>query len=181
MRKKRWLVLPVIVTLLAAAGVAAVLLDGGGEKDVLPKPEETMLEFWLTEDAAEVDWLGYQEVPGWFGAREFLGRGYALTPEGERPEVYVSYLITAWPDYADGGAFVTGIEITDPAVTVYALTVESDYEDFDRVFREMGFEIESLDTCHRAVHGDFTAALTKGDRPSLRFSVQVSNRDNIVF
>ena len=34
-------------------------------------------------------------------------------------------MITAWPDYADGGEFVTDITVTVPAVKVYGLIVDS--------------------------------------------------------
>ena len=90
-------------------------------------PKNTSLEFWITEDVKDRDWTGHDEIYGWMGAREFLGSGYKKnedpTGSNQHPEHYVSYVITAWPDYADGGEFVTDITITDPAVTVYCLDV----------------------------------------------------------
>lgn len=77
---------------------------------------ETTLEFWITEDVADVDWSTHDEIYGWMGAREFLGSDYKkITGEGgidTKPTYHVSYVITAYPDYADGGQFVTDITVT---------------------------------------------------------------------
>ena len=72
-----------------------------------PKPEDTTLEFWICDNGSLVDWGGHDEITGWMGAQEFLGKDYRLNEQGERPHVRVSYILTAWPDYADGGRYVT--------------------------------------------------------------------------
>ena len=44
-------------------------------------------------------------------SREFYGKGYSSVKDEDgndvKPEHYVTYLITAYPDYADGGEYVT--------------------------------------------------------------------------
>ena len=77
-------------------------------------------------DRSEVGKRGYLDPVsythlGWMGAREFLGKDYHMSTQGGKPNVRVSYLLTAWPDYADDGQYVTTIEITDPAVFVLSL------------------------------------------------------------
>lgn len=147
-----------------------------------PKPEDTILEFWICDDVSAVDWSGHDEIDGWMGAQEFLGKDYCAGVQGERPPVRVSYILTAWPDYADEGSYVTTIEITDPSVSVYGLTVESGAEEFEQVMTSMGYHVELVDDgFQRAVRDGFTFSLHCGDEPELRISAEVSNHEGIVF
>lgn len=157
-------------------------------------PKNTSLEFWITEDVKDRDWTGHDEIYGWMGAREFLGSGYKKnedpTGSNQHPEHYVSYVITAWPDYADGGEFVTDITVTDPDVTVYGLTIESTYEEFDAVFEPLGYELSwsngAIET-RVATKNGITFRLTRAvdDNPNvvpqIRISAEVTNREGIVY
>lgn len=104
----------------------------------------------------------------------------------EDPEYYVKYLITAYPDYADGGQFVTEIEITDPNVSVYGLTVNSSFDEFDSVFDKMEYTIERkeelLGSSHSAVKDGLYFMLKEenGERV-LSIRVTVTNREDIIF
>ena len=157
-------------------------------------PKNTSLEFWITEDVKDRDWTGHDEIYGWMGAREFLGSGYKKnedpTGSNQHPEHYVSYVITAWPDYADGGEFVTDITVTDPDVTVYGLTIESTYEEFDAVFEPLGYELSWSDGAIEtrvATKNGITFRLTRAvdDNPNvvpqIRISAEVTNREGIVY
>ena len=157
-------------------------------------PKNTSLEFWITEDVKDRDWTGHDEIYGWMGAREFLGSGYKKnedpTGSNQHPEHYVSYVITAWPDYADGGEFVTDITVTDPDVTVYGLTIESTHEEFDAVFEPLGYELSwsngAIET-RVATKNGITFRLTRAvdDNPNvvpqIRISAVVTNREGIVY
>ena len=157
-------------------------------------PKDTTLEFWITEDVKDQDWSEHDEIYGWMGAREFLGSAYKKNADtdssDQHPEHYVSYVITAWPDYADGGEFVTDITVTDPAVTVYGLTIESTYEEFDTVFEPLGYELswsEGAIKTRVATKDGITFRLTRAVEenpdvvPQFRISAEVSNREGIVF
>lgn len=157
-------------------------------------PKDTTLEFWITEDVKDQDWSEHDEIYGWMGAREFLGSGYEKSehPSGDNqhPEHYVSYVITAWPDYADGGQFVTDITVTDPAVMVYGLTIASTYEEFDAVFELLGYELswsEGAIKTRVATKDGITFRLTRAVEdnpdvvPQIRISAEVTNREGIVF
>ena len=157
-------------------------------------PKNTSLEFWITEDVKDQDWTGHDEIYGWMGAREFLGSGYKKnedpTGANQHPDHYVSYVITAWPDYADGGEFVTDITVTDPDVTVYGLTIESTYEEFDAVFEPLGYELSWSDGAIEtrvATKNGITFRLTRAvdDNPNvvpvLRITAEVTNREGIVY
>ena len=173
-------------------------VDGPSNVTVTPSvgemPENTSLEFWITEDAKDRDWTGHDEIYGWMGAREFLGSGYKKnedpTGSNQHPEHYVSYVITAWPDYADGGEFVTDITVTDPVVMVYGLTIESTYEEFDAVFEQLGYELswsEGAIKTRVATKEGITFGLTRAVEdnsdvvPQIRISAEVTNREGIVF
>lgn len=66
-----------------------------------PRPKNTTLEFWICDDVSSVDWNGHDEITGWMGAREFLGKDYHMSTQGGKPNVRVSYLLTAWPVWGD--------------------------------------------------------------------------------
>ena len=168
---------------IAAAAIwAAVVLRQLSKPYIPPRPEGTALEFWICDDGSQVDWREHDEIGGWMGAREFLGKGYRAGEWGERPSVRVSYILTAWPDYADGGSYITTIGITDPAVSVYGLTVESEPAEFERVMTSMGYKVEWItDSLQRAVRDGFTFSIYRGDAPELHISAQVGNRAGIVF
>lgn len=157
-------------------------------------PKNTSLEFWITEDVKDQDWTGHDEIYGWMGAREFLGSGYKKnedpTGSNQHPEHYVSYVITAWPDYADGGEFVTDITVIDPDVKVYGLTIASTYEEFDAVFEPLGYELSWSDGAIEtrvATKNGITFRLTRAvdDNPNVvpmfRVSAEVTNREGIVY
>ena len=193
------------------ARVVFVMKIGSGTKEDIPQkaldvltetgntvsgemPKDTTLEFWITEDVKDRDWSGHDEIYGWMGAREFLGSAYKKNADADgldqRPEHYVSYVITAWPDYADGGQFVTDIAVTDPAVKVYGLTIASTFEEFDAVFEPLGYELswgEGAIKTRVATKDGITFRLTRAVEdnpdvvPQIRISAEVTNREGIVF
>ncbi len=176
--KKAFAAIAALGVLAAAIWAAAVF----AEPYFPPKPEDTALEFWICDDGSSIDWSGHDEITGWMGAQEFLGKGYHIDERGERPPVRVSYILTAWPDYADGGRYVTEIQITDPAVSVYGLTAGSEPAEFERVMTSMGYEVETAeDHIQRAARDGFLFSMYGGDTPELRISAEVGNRDGIVF
>ncbi len=146
------------------------------------------IEFSITQNVEGLSFEDYDEIYGWMGAREYLGRAYKKiqTPDGVggKPEHYVSYIVSAYPDYADGGAYITEIRITDPLVGLYGLTVNSSFEQFHDVLEKMGFDIleaESTETIRTAQRDGIKCKFIKGDIPTLIISAAVSNRYGIVF
>ena len=192
MREKRYAILMIFM-------VFSVILLCSCSESGARVPErnpngETTLEFRITEEVKDVDWSAYEEITGWFGAREYLGKGYEKTTDTEgtvrKPIHYVSYLITAYPDYADGGAFVTAITVTDPTVRVYGLTVNSTFEEFDAVFGDLGFELSDGDGAipTRIAEKDGISVRLqqpteeKADGvPTLHIRAEVTNREGIQY
>lgn len=179
--KKKAILFTAALLLLAALG-AGVFLMRPDKVYIPPKPEDTQLEFWICEDTAGTDWSGHDMVEGGFGCEEYLGKAYSSGESVvyELPEVCVSYRMTAWPDYADGGWYVTRIKITDPAVSVYGVTLDSDPRDFERVMKSLGFKITLKTAYYCAAQRDgFTFALSQG--MYIQLVAEVTNRDGIIF
>ncbi len=121
-------------TIKIALLIPTLLLAGCDTNKFLARPENTNLEFWITERHTydELKEKGCTYLPGWFGASEFLDSRYTALEdeEGEttvRPDVYVTYLLSGYPDTLDKSA-VTFIEFNDPLIYVYGLTIESTKE-----------------------------------------------------
>ena len=158
-----------------------------------PKAENTTLEFWITENVEGVDFSQHNEIYGWMGAREFYGKGYSSVKDEDgntvKPTHYVTYLITAYPDHADGGRYVTRIEISDPEVAVYGLTVNSTIEEYEAVFRKMGYVISVEEygesTVFSATKFDtitFELRINSNEStPVLTIRARVTNREGIIY
>ena len=122
-----------LITLLSASAFLLCSCDAG---KYLKRPDDTNLELWITEIVGieKLREKGCQLVPaGIFGAALYLGSKYELIePANDNlyglPEYYVTYFISGYPDLSDHSA-VTNIEITDPEVTVYGLTINSTLEE----------------------------------------------------
>ncbi|MBO4767219.1 MAG: hypothetical protein J5532_07970 [Lachnospiraceae bacterium] len=152
-----------------------------------PVLETVGLEFEIAQRVELSDFAGHDEIPGWFGANEYLGKDYKAIPAAEeggaasRPEVYVSYIVTSYPDYSDAEKAVTGIIITDPKVTVFGHTVATPAEEFDKTLQEKGFAIEHVGegTRRKATKGDISVSY--GDGVNIRIEAEVTNLAGIIF
>jgi hypothetical protein len=179
-----------IALLLVLMMILFILSSCSWFKTIPARPEDTNLEFWITQDVSKIDFSRYREIVGWFGAKQYYGSGYM--PETDEngyeadPEYYVKYLITAWPDYADGGKYITLIEFTDPKVKLYGLTVDSSLDEFEQIFSKMRYDItkDSSQTYERISASkkgiSFSLEIVNGKR---KFSIraEVTNRKGIVF
>lgn len=154
-------------------------------------PASDDLEFYITQNVGNVDFSDYAEIYGWFGAREFLGKGYETVPvDGStpvHPEHYVSYVIGAYPDESDGGQFVTMIVITDPQVEYYNLTVNSSAEAFRETLEGLGYtvkiSINSNGEIFSAEKGNLSVYLYRGENVQAKITVraEVTNREGIIY
>ena len=160
---------------------------------------ETDLEFFILDDVANADLSEFQEIYGGFGASRYAPKRYGI-PEGsikeqQLPDQCVVFIVSAWPDYADGGAFVTDITITDPKVRLFGLTVDSTAEEFIEKCELLGYKkADNIDEAERTARGikEYACVQTKDGKYSIalektselaviRINAPVSNRDNIVF
>ncbi|MBO4324350.1 MAG: hypothetical protein J5845_02965 [Lachnospiraceae bacterium] len=152
-----------------------------------PVLESVGLEFEIAQRIELSDFEGHDEIYGWFGAREFLGKEYKAVPAAEeggmatRPEVYVSYIVTAYPDYSSDEQAVTEIRIADPKVSVFGHNIDSPVEEFDNTLREKGFTIEQIGegTRRKATKGDIS--ISYGGGQHIQINAEVTNVEGIVF
>ena len=129
--------------------IIPLLLSGCSLDKFLKRPDDTNLEFWITESWSSEDFTnkGCTYLPGWFGAEEYLDSRYepikAIEENGyERllvPEVHVTYLRAGYPDARDSWK-VTHIEITDPTIIVYGLSMNSSKEEIKNRMKELKFK-----------------------------------------
>ena len=128
---------------IIGATIFALLLGAcsSNKKDsdiYLDRPEDTNLEFWITQKASfeDLDNKGCTYLPGWMGADEYLDSRYTADTSGDMavaPDIHVTYLVTGYPDTLDDRT-ITHIEITDPSIVVYGLTLNStDNEIINRI------------------------------------------------
>lgn len=180
-----------ISLILVLTLLLVIFLSCSGTKATPEMPEDTGLEFWITQDVAEVDFSDYYEIVGWMGASQYYGSGYlpALDKDGHEvdPEYYVKYMITAWPDYADGGEYITSIDFNDPKVAVYGLTVNSSFEEFERIFSDMGYELsidsskifEQYTASKKGIN--FSLSETVDGERSFSIYAEITNKKGIVY
>ena len=130
--KKRLFILPLIALSLTSCG------------KYLDKPNDTTLEFWITERVTSemAKEKGCTFIPGMFGGDMYLGSHYQMVEIDDVkqvPEIRVIYTITGYPDTLNDRA-VTHINISDPAVTVYGLTMNSSKEEIAKRMKELKFK-----------------------------------------
>ncbi len=149
------------------------------------------LEFEITENVENTDFSQYNRNYGLMGGKSYYGMGYSAVKDDDgnevNPEHYVIYTITAYPDYADGGQYITRIEITDPTVMVNGLTVNSPFEEFEEVFKAMDYETyvseHSDHVQYNAKNKDgisYTLYVSNNIK-KLTIQAEVTNREGIIF
>lgn len=111
------------------------------------KPDDTNLEFWIIEDVNDIDFSDYVERPGWFGAREYYGKGYEGTKVEDEsgiyyidPEYCVRYVVSSYPDCSSKRKHITTITITDPNINFYGINLNSSLSEIDEAMKDKGFK-----------------------------------------
>ncbi len=125
--------------------IIPLLLSGCSVNKFLKRPDDTNLEFWITESCSSEDFRnkGCTYLPGWFGAEEYLGSAYELIEDEEGhkevPDIHVKYLRSGYPDAMDSWK-ITHIEITDPTIIVYGLSMNSSKDEVKNRMKELKFK-----------------------------------------
>ncbi len=150
------------------------------------KPTDSELAFWITEDVARVDFSSYHSKSYLLGAVEYTPASYEEGASGR-----VAYLVSAYPDYADGGKFVTRIFVSDTKVKVLGgLTVASTVEEWDKALTKLRFERQAVaetldkDTEYKELwksgDGKLTVTLKKGaEGYGIYIQASVTNREGL--
>ena len=130
-----------IICLFLLLAILSVSLTGCVR--VVDKPADTNLEFWITENVTDYDFSEYTHVPSW-GAWVYYGKDYSpvvMTLDGYpvEPEHCVIYTVGSYPDESSSGHHITRIDITDPDVTFYGITLESTDEQIIAAMEKHGY------------------------------------------
>lgn len=122
--------------------IICFLMTGCSKDIYLDKPDETNLSYWITQRVSHNDFTDCTFLPGGFGMDMYLdGRYEAVNLENNAsaPDIHVIYYVTGYPDLLDSPA-VSRIEITDPTILVYGLTMKSSESDIDSRMEEYKFK-----------------------------------------
>ena len=150
----------------------------------MTKPDDTDLEFWITENVENVDFSGYEVRYGLMGGREYYGSGYVPTVDenGEQkdPDQCVIYTVTSYPDYSSGKSHITRIFISDPSVKVYGLTFNSSNDDIKTKMESSGFKLKQYENSYglNYVKGKISIHFTE---KSISIKAEVTNIFGIQF
>lgn len=148
---------------------------------IIEKPTDGDLEYWLAEKVDNVDWTGHDEISGLFGGNEYLDKRYkgVLDEYGNvvHPEYYVSYTVSSYPDYSSKTKAVTSIDITDPDITIYGLSVNSSFEEIESKMKELGFT-QNTEESFRFTRGKVIFSFLN---KAIFIRVEVTNKQGISF
>jgi len=147
-----------------------------------PIEPEHDLEFWITQDVNDFDFSSYQPKYGIMGGREYYGTGYVPTlgEDGQQidPEHCVIYTVTNYPDYSSNSLCITRITITDPAVTLYGLSLASTPEEIRSTMTAQGFTVTESGTAIKAEKDNLRFTFSKD---SITVSAEVTNHLGIIY
>ena len=105
------------------------------EKVFFSRPKDTNLEFWITEKFDDLDLSTCEREHLYYENVVYYGTGYKSGDE----EVVIYYFNPYPTPKATEPLYITRIDITDPNVTVYGLTINSPQEEFVEKMQENGF------------------------------------------
>ena len=147
----------------------------------LSEPEHD-LEFWIAEDVNDFDFSSYQPKYGIMGGWEYYGTGYVPTlgEEGQQidPEHCVIYTVTNYPDYSSNSLCITRITITDPAVTLYGLSLSSTADEIRSIMESEGFTVTESGTALKAEKDNLRFTFSKD---AITVSAEVTNHFGIIY
>ncbi len=176
-----------VLSWVLALVMLLISLSGCSGK-TLKKPSDTNLEFWITEDVTDFDFSEYYQESGWFGARVYYGSDYEPSGFDEnnnpvKPDQCVIYKVTSYPDYSSNRQHIKEITITDPSITFYGLTLESDEEQIKEAMLSNGFtqvftDDESVIPC---LHFELNNISFRFYDNRIYISAEVTNKKGIQF
>ena len=158
---------------------AILLLPSCTSRPIEPEHD---LEFWITQDVNDFDFSSYQPKYGIMGGWEYYGTGYVPTlgEEGQQidPEHCVIYTVTNYPDYSSNSLCITRITITDPAVTLYGLSLSSNADEIRSVMESEGFTVTESGTALKAEKDNLRFTFSKD---AIIVSAEVTNHFGIIY
>lgn len=154
------------------------------------------LRYRILDEFDPYDCGGVYQIPGGMGGWRYVDDRYPLKTDEDGnsvvPDVCVLYTVTAWPDYSDGNKVITRIDVSDPGVSVFGVTIDTGEDEFISIMTEKGFAAESdcdlpvgvsWHVSAKSPDGSYSVVMTMLKNGEKRFYVTapVSNREGIKF
>jgi len=162
-----------------------LLMGCSNSSPFLRRPIDTNLSLWITEEVDEDSLSSMTYLPGGFGMDIYLDSSYETIDNGDgtyrAPDVHVIYQISAYPDYSDGGSYVTYIGITDPTINVYGLSLSSSQEDIGFRMTLLGFTHQCQECSGIQEYWSKNNCAFTFNEYSITIGASISNRDHLVF
>lgn len=142
------------------------------ENIYLPRPQDTNLKLWITQEVSEDDLKELELYEPGFGVDKFV-----------HDNVY--YEISPYPDCSSNNSCVTSIESNSPSYYVYGITIESDLSYVYNKLTENGFQFidnsneQEYVTSVSYRNGNVNFSFTKNE--SIVLKATVTNNNNIIF
>lgn len=158
------------------------ILMGCTNGNYLEKPENTNLSFWITDRVEKGALENCTFLPGGFGCNIYLDERYESITDEEgwrmAPLIHVTYTFSGYPDSSNEYA-VTHIQITDPAICVYGLTMTSSEEEIASVMLGEHFKENVSDTGQK--YYQKKNITFQFSNLSIRINASTTNKKGIVY
>ena len=129
----------IVALILLICTVTLMFSSCGSEK--IEKPEDTNLEYWLLDKPDKKGWTQLSDK------NTYLSKGYEtafdIYGNTTAPECAVVYTVSNYPLYDFGVKRVTSINISDPEIYVWGLTINSTEDEVILALGEEGFMIDT--------------------------------------
>lgn len=130
-----------LIAFLLLICTAALMFSSCAENKI-DKPEDTNLEYWLLDRPNKNEWTELSNSH-WLDDKYYLASGYEpiIDENGNlsKPEKYVMYTVGDYPLHDFGVKRIISIDITDPDVMVWGLTINSSKDKVISILTKNGF------------------------------------------
>ncbi len=128
-----------LIALLLLLCTVTLMFSSCGNDVKIEKPEDTNLEYWLLDKPNKKDFTYIDKIGHLSNEYEPI-----VNDDGSlsAPQEYVAYHFGNYPTDEIGIDRILYIQITDPDVSVWGLTINSTKEEIVETFSKMGFYID---------------------------------------
>ena len=141
--------------------------------------KQSTLDFYIGQNVDDVDFSEYEIRDLGFSADYvmYYGKGYSATETGDTPKQCVWYAVSSYPNLENEEKHIKHIFISDPAVKLWGMTVNSSAEKFTATMMAKGFEIEKRSTKYYiATKGNCTVSFSLKEK-TIEINLLVTNEN----
>lgn len=161
-----------------------ILLSGCSTESVcIEKPKDTNLKYWLTQSVTEKE-LSTMELVGYgYGTDVYLDNNYNLDSyKGpfnlEEDNIYVTYMVSRYPDISSTSFAIIGIEITDPSIHFYDISLLSSKEEICNRMKNLCYEYSRTEDYYLWSNDKYKFIFQDN---KINLYAKVTNKNNIIY